>query len=661
MKREIIILFFIVLLGSFASAEIIFNEQPKSIYNLGDSIFTPVTIKTLTDISGGSFQMDLICNGTAINFYKNGVKLAAGEEKRMESSLVLIRNIIGNERGTCKIKAILNGVFSLSDNFKISELLNIEAKLDKTELDAGESILVTGTAIREDGENSDGFIEIRIFSNNAGEEIIQEGTVNQGIFSTNISLPEKLKAGIYSVEVKAYEEDSDGIITNKGVKEYNIRVRQVPTSLEIVFENKEIIPGTPLKIKTILHDQTGEQINSTVFITIKDSADKILEQKEINTGDFFEYSIKSNEPPAEWKVFAVSNKLTAEDKFRIKELEKVKIEVLNKTILITNTGNVPYNKTLLVKVEETPLNVQVTLKVGESKKYILSAPNGEYPVKVIADNENEISKIISLTGDIIGIKEASQISFTSIFWVVLVLILGVTGFTFFRKAYKKQFFGKIFSRKEKGEKKMPVLGRLGEAGNKAELSLSIKGEKQDAMVICLKIKNLREAKSGRGSASETIQKIVERAEENKAVFYENQDYLFFILAPIKTKTFKNEKSALETAESIQRILKEHNKMFNQKIDFGISLNYGTIVAKVEDGTFKFMSMGSLMTISKKIASLSDEEILLSEKMNDALRLHTKTEKNVREGIPVFIIREIKKENEDARKFIDKFMNRQRKE
>ena len=81
MKRGIIALFFIILLFSFVSAEISFNEQPKPIYNLGDSIFTPVTIKTLVDIPGGSFQMDLICNGTAINFYKNGIKLGSGEEK----------------------------------------------------------------------------------------------------------------------------------------------------------------------------------------------------------------------------------------------------------------------------------------------------------------------------------------------------------------------------------------------------------------------------------------------------------------------------------------------------------------------------------------------------------------------------------------------------
>ena len=58
------------------------------------------------------------------------------------------------------------------------------------------------------------------------------------------------------------------------------------------------------------------------------------------------------------------------------------------------------------------------------------------------------------------------------------------------------------------------------------------------------------------------------AEREKLNFvYENQNYLFFILAPVRTRTFKNEKPALDLAEKIKYLLEEHNKMFNQKIEF----------------------------------------------------------------------------------------------
>ena len=77
------------------SAEIIIDEQPESIYNLGDLITIPVTLKSTSGITG-NFQMNLICSGQEMNFYKNGISLSPGEEKKVESSLILSKAIIGS-------------------------------------------------------------------------------------------------------------------------------------------------------------------------------------------------------------------------------------------------------------------------------------------------------------------------------------------------------------------------------------------------------------------------------------------------------------------------------------------------------------------------------------------------------------------------------------
>ncbi len=663
MKRGIIILALVVLLGSFVSADIIFTQQVKPVYNLGDTVFIPITIKTVTDVSG-IFQMNLLCNGTYIPFYMNGVDLAAGAEKSFDSSLVLIRNLIGDSKGTCKIKAVLGGEYALSSTFRISDILDVQASLQKTQFDAGETISITGKVIKETGENSNGFIDARIITSNVNQNINQQGTINEGTFYINLSLPNNIKAGNYFVSVRASERNTDGITTNIGFFEQNISVRQVPTNLELLIENKEIMPGNSLNVKAILHDQTGENIDSTAIITIKDSADKILEQKEVKTNEFIEYQIKSNEPPAQWKVLAISNELTAENNFFIKVKENVDIKVANKTIFVTNTGNVVYNKTIFVKVGDSSVNIPVKLETGESKKYYLSAPDGEYNVEV-SGGEQEISEIMSLTGNAIDVREISTGTFGILLWIFLILISGIAGFIIFRKIYKKPFFGHTTQKINKDNnqnKQMPIIGSsITSTGNKAEISLSIKGEKQDASVICLRIKDLREMKGRRGSPSERIQRIIELAQENKAVVYENQDYLFFILAPTKTRTFKNEVNALNLAEKIENLLSEHNKMFNQKMDFGISLNYGTIVAKMENGVFKFMSMGTMITAAKKIAGFSKGEVLLSDKMNDLLRLNIRTDKQVRDGVSVFSVKEVKRENEEAKKFIDRFLNRQEKQ
>ena len=210
-EKGVIILIFIVCMSSFISADIIFTQQIKSIYNLGDTVPVPVTIKTLNNING-LFQMDLICDGTAVNFYKNGVNLASGEEKTFDSSLVLIRGIVGSMKGGCKIKAILGTDYTLSNEFKISDSLIVTGDLGKKEFDSGESISITGKVTKETGENSNGFIDANLLTNNVNQNITQLGTVNLGIFSTNLSLPSDLKAGNYILKLRAFEKYPQSIL-----------------------------------------------------------------------------------------------------------------------------------------------------------------------------------------------------------------------------------------------------------------------------------------------------------------------------------------------------------------------------------------------------------------------------------------------------------------
>ena len=657
-KIGVNVLILIILLSSFASADIIFTQQAKPVYNWGDIIYIPVTVKTLSDVSG-VFQMDLICNGSLINFYKNGIKLLSGEEKDMDSSLVLINSIIQGNNGVCKVKASLNEEYQLSNEFKVSNWLDIDGEIEGAEFNAGESFWINGNIKRESGESSNGFVDVNLINQDLTQNVTQSGTINNGVLYMNFSLPNNLRAGNYFVEVNAYEKDTEGTITNNGFAMYNLSVRQVPTNLELIVENKEVEPGTIMRVKAILRDQTGDSINTTAYITIKDSQDKIFEQEEVDTDFFFEYPTVQSEPPAKWKIYAVSKKLKAEEEFEIKEKESVEIQIINKTISITNTGNIFYNKTLLVKIGETPLNIQVELNVEENKKYTLSAPEGEYQVRVATEEGEEINKTLSLTGNVIGVKEASWMEFSVFAWILFILILVLGLFFIVKKIQKRKFIGHMphFNFKKKETKELPTMREdsISRSINKAELSMTIKGNQQEASVVCLKLKNPEDKK---GSIIETLNKIKEMAEEHKAITYENQNYLLFLLTPTKTKTMKNERLALDIAENIQKIILNHNRMFNQKIEFGISLNTGEIVSKVEDDIFKFMAMGSLMTTSKRLASLSNEEVLLSESINNTLAVGIKSEKEMREGTSIHILKSVKRDNEEARKFINKFLNRQ---
>ena len=663
MKRVIVALMLLVFITSLASAEMIFNQQPKEFYSLGDSIDVPITVKTNGDITG-VLNLELICNGAVNNFYKNGISLNGGEEKRMEASLILTKEIIGTMLGNCKIKAYIGEEYIISNEFTISNVINLELRTTETNYNPGDNLILEGNAIKEDGKSADGFISMEMTG--TGESLIQTETINNGYFKINISLPENLDAGDYSILLNAYEKDSLEEITNTGSITHTININQIPTNLEIMTENELIEPGTSLQVKTILHDQSGVNIPSTSIITIKNAKDKIFKQEEIATDEFLSYEIAYNEAPSIWKLYSVSNKLEAEGTFEIIEKRYVEVELINRTLTIYNKGNVPYNKTVTIKIENETLNINTNLQVDSNQKYILTAPDGEYAVEILGDGESKISGRVALTGNTINVKELSGISgFIKypMVWMFMIAILGFVAFMVVKKGYKRSFIGHIgipFRRKKGEEKTSETLplskNSLIKTSNRAELTLSLKGDKQNVSLVSVKIKNLREIQSNKSGVEEILQKIVSEAEESKAVIYENQDNLFFIFAPVKTKTFSNEKASLKLAQGIKETLDSYNKLAKQKIDFGISLNYGTVVAKQEKDYFKFMSMGTLITLSKKIATISTGEILLSEKVKERTMSEIKTEKHERNNTEYYSIKEIR-DRDSHGKFIGEFIKR----
>lgn len=661
MRKIITFLVLAIFLISVVSAEILIQAQPKALYNIGDTVKIPVKITTLSGLQQ-TFSMHLICNNQQKDYFMNDINLLAGEEESFNPVLILTKAKVGGLNGDCVIKAVLGNDYVLTTEFYVSDFITIDFPMEKVEFNPGENILVQGTATKESGELVNGFIELSIV--NELENINIVDTVSNGDFSINFSIPKTMPAKPYLAKIKVYEKDTTGEITNNGFVDYNLAIKQVPTNLEILFEESDVEPGTSMKVKTILHDQAGEAMKSTAIITVKDKNNQILTQEEKSTGEFLEYPISYKEPPAEWKIFAVSNQLTGEADFRIKEKEEIKAELINRTLIVTNVGNVPYNDTLSVKIGDKFVELPVSLGIDGVEKFVLTAPEGEYDVTVMSSKgEKKVSGSVMLTGDAIDIRKAAEGVVTIVrhplVWIFVIAILGFVAFIFFKKGYQKSFIGYI--RKIKPHKKESesyiISTPADNSKNKAELSLSIKGEKQNTSIVCVNVKNFIGVESQRDGAKKELQEIIQIAEEEKASTYENQENLFFILAPVNTRTFNNEKNALKIAQEIEKKLKEYNKLARQKIDFGISLNYGAIIAKKEKDVLKFMSMGTLITGAKKIASVANQEILLGEKIKEKLMSELKAEKQVRGNVRVYAIKDVKKEKESDKKFIGDFVRR----
>ena len=658
MKKIYLTLVMALFLLSFAQAQVSLDKAPEEIYNVGELLEISVKINP-EPIFQDRLTITLDCGENEKTELHKQYHYTE-TEKTISIQLPLTREYIGNSLGECVVDAkYSNTKESISKNFKISELIIMQIKDISQRIAPGESVTLEGSLKTESGnEVKEG--EVTISSNFNGKKVEVKTKVENSSFSTKFNVPEKVKAGDQEINYYIAQKNSNNQVINKGETIDYIEVKQIPTNIEIELSKKELVPLENAEIEIILYDQTGEEMDTEVEVTIRNSKGEIIERVTKDTGLIFRHKIPEKESPGKWEVSAFTNGIRANEDFKIMPDQKIDIEIMNETMLIKNIGNVAYNRTVDIEIGKELISVDVYLELDEEQKYTLYAPKGSYSVKA-----GDVQKTVYLTGRAIDVKKGtSGISESNpfLFWVFLIIILLAISFIAYKRYRKKPFF----TRKKKGEYKQisadkpkVTTGFISSSKN-ASLSLSIVGTKQNACIGCISIKNYEEVKSGAGNVKETFNKITSLVEGEKGFIYNNKDHVFFIFAPALTKTFKNEITGVKISDKILKILKEHNKKFKQRIEFGLSLNYGTIVTKQEAESLKFMSMGTSMTETKKLANSAKEQIYISKKIKERLGKDVKTEVKELGTITGYIIKEIVEKVEHS-SFLKGFVERQKKE
>jgi len=686
MKKGMIFLMILVIFFSIFSVsaetnkqDIIIETNIKEVYNLGDRIPISLKISSTVDVTS-NLKLEMVCDGHKMDLMNmNNFYIPSAERKEITYTLSL-DNMQGYT-GSCKIKGIYGDDYTTKE-FDLTDELKVSVEEISETVKPKKNLIIKGEVLKQNpsSDGFDGFYSIDFNIDSITEK--EQGMVENGFFKVNFTIPHGLAAGKYNGNILVFDKDKEGEKANKGETGFEFNVAQIPTNLEIVAE-KEVKPGNEIEIKTILHDQTGKNIPKNVTITIRDSSGKIIKMENRQTKESLEIEIPKNEKQGEWNITAISKNMKTQSKLKILKNKETEVRLINKTVLIKNVGNVPYNGTVSVKISNETIDVPTSLGLGENKKYHLSAPEGNYTVEIVADGEKRVTKNIQLTGKAIDVKDSLSGNLISnpIVWGFVIIVLGIVLYIVFKKGYKRSFFGRKIKHKDKNKEKEKKKskedkekkkqdkateamnqGILPHYDNKAALSLSIKGNKQDANLICLKINNYDEIKKDPQTVKETFHKIIKTAEHSKAYIYESNGNIFFIFAPEITRTFKNEKTAIQTAKKIEEDLRKHNKHFKQRIDFGLSVNRGEIIVKKEKKEMKFMSVGKLTTSAKKIASMAKGETLLTKEMNEKLGPEIKTEKgeDKENKIEFYRIKEIKDRTHNQ-KFLQEFVKRYKKD
>ncbi len=660
-----------ILTSSFVWAGISMSE-PADIYNLGDKLY--IELDGLRGAEIGNLNIDLICGNRTINLIKIRARDFSLDEDQSYSTDVILNSgdleilNLNDIIGECQVVSSLGASVASTKTFTISNNIFVSASLDKTLYNPGEAVTVNIEAVKANGDLLNGFIES--FNITSFNKVIENG-----IASEIFSMPETNEAGIYHLNIRAYDlEQNEGSVT------VSFDLNQVASSIIMSLSNTEVIPGENFTIGVEVFDQSGIEMEGTVFVKIISPENEETEST-IQAGEFNTFGFISNSSMGTWKAITSFNDVVEGREFEMLGIQKVEFDIEDSVLSITNVGNILYNKTINVQIGNKTMVLELKIDVGEIRKFNIGAPNGEYEV-MINDGDSSISQQVLLTGNAVSISDFKEVGIFksySIVWIFLIIVLGGTGFVFFMKYRKTKtikengIIKRIIKRIKRTKDKLPISSARPELRNAvanakatikshmadslhftdkspavqgldtknyshkdksmvdltakttgiAESSLVLKGEKYMSAILALNIKNYGDLGK---VAKETLHKAVTEEQKNKGVVDWRDDYIFVVFSPIVTKTYHNEILATKTGMTILNSLNVHNKKFKDKIEFNLGVHAGELITAKVGGKLKYTSIGNAVSLAKRISDSDSKKLIVSDTIRKKLIRDLKVDK-----------------------------------
>ncbi|MBS3075596.1 hypothetical protein J4429_04005 [Candidatus Pacearchaeota archaeon] len=684
MKRVLTIAGFIIclILITNISAGVTFSGI-DSVYNLGDVMNLNVQVSPV--LEDYLLKVDLVCDEKMIIPFN----LMPSSEGKAEIKIPLSYNTITQVSSNCFFSGDYGGEVIKSRRFEISNKLRISLATDSYFVKPGEQVEIKGNVQRQNGAGINGDVQITvpllnlesiINTNESSENQTSEysSNVDNGMFNGNIvngeflviiDLARETPAGNYRIDILSYEKSATGKKMSDGTAFANLKVFQVPTRVEVALSSQNFNPEDEIAFIPELLDQSGVAIKDDVSIAITDSKSRSIFEKIVKSGESVKYKVSGNLTSGYYELITSSGELSSTKKFFVNEKAIVSFELKNQTLVVKNTGNIPYNKDIQIELNGKPFIKRVELGLGETKEYHLSGTNQDYDVKV-SDGNKEMSQTgVSLTGNAVGIDEGG-VSFLSspVFWIFLIIILLAVAFFFFRNSFKRKSLAYPWDKKKKplelkgkGEetdrqKNIKELLNIPKghsiAPSEAEQVLVSKGYKTNATAIILKIKN----QIGK-HAREAVQNAIQNVYERKGAVYEHGEYVYIVFSPLVTKHANNELAAVKSSHEIITLLNEYNEKFKEKIEFGIAVNSGEMINRVEDKKLKFTGLGSILPVAKKAAEIAKEKVLLTREVYEKCGSEVKADRKKTDIGDFFELRDVLDHSKN-KKFISDFLKRQ---
>jgi len=597
MIKGVVFLFVALLVFPLVSAEI-FVSQPEEVYNIGEWFSLDLRVKPVSNTQE-FLTADISCRGSdTVNIYRNFFNINAGEERVVNIAAVLSGNLLGNIKGeNCFLTAKYGSDSANSQSFAISNLLEIDLDLDKAKHFPEEKVEIKGTAVRESGNSVEGFIEAK--STSLGIEL--SDNVKNGAYSLNFTLSKNVPSGEHEININIYEKDNQNQIINIGNITLKIEVLPVLSKLDIFLSEESAYPEQEYTFTVNAYDQADQLMNKEISLIIYDSKQNKFLQEVIRVGTERKINLTYSDIPGYWKIEAFADELIARKLFYLEEVRQIKTELQNDTLLVSNTGNIPYKGPIEIIIGENKEVRELKLDVAEIKRFKLYAPDGNYII-TISDGSyfNELGSV-ALTGKAISVKDIGglNINFKSpLVWLVLVIVLGLV-VLFVRSRVKK-----LASSGYKDKPFAPASNI-----NKVNMQPVSSGNKEETGVIALKINNFPKY------SLNIIEDALSLTKRAGGKVYSDGNYKIIIFAQSMTKEKENDFIAVKIAKRIEDMFREQNRKFKDKIIYGLGVNSGEMIIENTQGEYKFTSVGNTIIKAKAMAQESNGDALLSDNIH----------------------------------------------
>lgn len=212
--------------------------------------------------------------------------------------------------------------------------------------------------------------------------------------------------------------------------------------IDIQIKNN-YLPGEDVNLKVLVYDGNNNLVQGEVSYVIENYYTDVMKEGKVNSGEEVVYTLPTDSILGPWRVVVKYNNIETNRLFNVGKLEKAEIKLEGDELLITNTGNVPYEKPILIYIDEQDQTANVRLEVGETKKIRLTAQTGEHTVRVNdGTSENDlVFNGVALTGNVIGLESVSNGNFwqrfpmVSLFLIALVVVTVAVAYLRFSRQY----------------------------------------------------------------------------------------------------------------------------------------------------------------------------------------------------------------------------------